>query len=113
MILVDLETHEFLENEELLTRFDQNNRYQDLIQRDTPLIVVEETTPSLDPGELNHLQHRFGYTREEVRMILAPMAAEGKDESHTHVEGGRSALDRSEADSQEGLRELQAAARSE
>src|SRR5580698_7616450 len=79
MILADLETHEFLENEELLTRFDQNNRYQDLIQRDTPLIVVNETTTPLDPAELNRLQHRFGYTREEVRMILAPMATEGKE----------------------------------
>jgi glutamate synthase domain-containing protein 2/glutamate synthase domain-containing protein 1/glutamate synthase domain-containing protein 3 len=79
MILVDLETHEFLENDELLCRFDQNNRYQDLIQRDTPLIVLEEDTKPLDPVELNRLQHRFGYTREEVRMILAPMAAEGKE----------------------------------
>jgi glutamate synthase domain-containing protein 2/glutamate synthase domain-containing protein 1/glutamate synthase domain-containing protein 3 len=79
MILVDLETHEFLENEELLCRFDQNNRYQDLIQRDTPLIVVDEATEPLDAAELNRLQHRFGYTREEVRMILAPMAAEGKE----------------------------------
>jgi glutamate synthase (NADPH/NADH) large chain len=79
MILVDLETHEFLENEELLTRFDQNGRYQDLIQADTPLVVFNETVAPLDPSELNRLQHRFGYTREEVRMILAPMAAEGKD----------------------------------
>jgi len=79
MILVDLETHEFLENDELLARFDQNNRYQDLIQRDTPLIIVDEAVDPLDAGELNRLQHRFGYTREEVRMILAPMAAEGKD----------------------------------
>jgi hypothetical protein len=38
-----------------------------------------ETLAPLDPAELNRLQHRFGYTREEVRMILAPMAAEGKD----------------------------------
>jgi glutamate synthase domain-containing protein 2/glutamate synthase domain-containing protein 1/glutamate synthase domain-containing protein 3 len=79
MILVDLETHEFLENDELLARFDQNNRYQDLIQRDTPLIIVDETVEPLEAVELNRLQHRFGYTREEVRMILAPMAAEGKD----------------------------------
>jgi len=79
MILVDLETHEFLENEELLTRFDQNGRYQDLIQADTPLVVFNETVAPVDPAELNRLQHRFGYTREEVRMILAPMAAEGKD----------------------------------
>jgi len=79
MILVDLETHEFLENEELLTRFDQNGRYQDLIQADTPLVVFHETVAPIDPAELNRLQHRFGFTREEVRMILAPMAAEGKD----------------------------------
>jgi len=79
MIMVDLETHEFLENDELLARFDQNNRYQDLVQRDTPLIVLDETVAPLDPAELNRLQHRFGYTREEVRMILAPMAAEGKE----------------------------------
>src|SRR5271155_705270 len=79
MILADLETHEFLENEELLARFDNKNRYQDLIQRDTPLIVVDENVEPLDSTELNRLQHRFGYTREEVRMILAPMAAEGKD----------------------------------
>jgi len=79
MILVDLESHEFLEDEELLTRFDKNGRYQDLIQADTPLVVFNETVAPLDPGELNRLQHRFGYTREEVRMVLAPMAAEGKD----------------------------------
>jgi glutamate synthase domain-containing protein 2/glutamate synthase domain-containing protein 1/glutamate synthase domain-containing protein 3 len=79
MILADLETHEFLENDELLTRFDQNGRYKDMVQLDIPLLPSEEVSAPLDPPELNRLQHRFGYTREEVRMILAPMAAEGKD----------------------------------
>jgi glutamate synthase (NADPH/NADH) large chain len=79
MILVDLETHEFLENDKVLARFDQTRRYQDLVQRDTPLVAAGNRTEPLDPVELNSLQHRFGYTREEVRMILAPMAAEGKD----------------------------------
>ena len=79
MILADLETHEFLENDELLTRFDQNGRYKDMVQLDTPLLASEEGFVPLDALELNRLQHRFGYTREEVRMILAPMAAEGKD----------------------------------
>jgi glutamate synthase domain-containing protein 2/glutamate synthase domain-containing protein 1/glutamate synthase domain-containing protein 3 len=79
MILVDLETHEFLENDELLARFDRKNRYQDLVQPDMPLISEDNSSQSLDPVELNRLQHHFGYTREEVRMILAPMAAEGKD----------------------------------
>ncbi len=78
MILADLETHEFLENEELLARFDAAGNYQDIVQRDTPL-VAERALPPLDAAERNHLLHRFGYSREEVRMILAPMAAEGKD----------------------------------
>jgi len=79
MILVDLETHEFLENEELLTRFDKNSGYKDLVQLDVRLTASENPSDVLDASELNRLQHRFGYTREEVRMILAPMAAEGKD----------------------------------
>ncbi|HTJ28860.1 MAG TPA: glutamate synthase large subunit [Acidobacteriaceae bacterium] len=79
MILVDLETHEFLENEQVLARFDEKNHYQDLIQPDTPLAPYDQTTQTLDTIELNRLQHGFGYTREEVRMILAPMASEGKE----------------------------------
>jgi len=79
MILVDLETHEFLENDELLGRFDQNDKYRDLVQRDNPLTGADNLPAPMDAAELNRLQHRFGYTREEVRMILAPMAAEGKD----------------------------------
>ena len=79
MIVVDLETHEFLMNDELLARFDKNNQYQDLLQTDTPLEASEEELSKLDAGELNRLQHRFGYTREEVRMVLAPMATEAKD----------------------------------
>ena len=80
MILADLETHEFLENEELLARFDAAGNYQDIVQRDTPL-PVDPVAPlaALDAAELNRLQHCFGYSREDVRMILTPMAAEGKD----------------------------------
>src|SRR6201996_2316790 len=51
MILVDLETGEFLENDELLARFDRNGRYQDLVQADTPLIVADETVAPIDPVE--------------------------------------------------------------
>ena len=44
-----------------------------------PLEDSAESLPPLGVAELNRLQHRFGFTREDVRMILAPMAAEGKD----------------------------------
>ena len=79
MIVADLDFHRFFENDEILRIYDTKRHYQDLIQLDTPLEESAEFLPPLGVAELNRLQHRFGFTREDVRMILAPMAAEGKD----------------------------------
>ncbi len=79
MIVADLEFHRFFENEEILRIFDQKRHYQDLIQLDVPLEDSAELLAPMGIEELNRLQRGFGFTREDVRMILAPMAAEGKD----------------------------------
>jgi glutamate synthase (ferredoxin) len=79
MIVADLDFHRFFENDEVLRIFDQKRHYQDLIQFDVPLEDSPDPLHPLGVTELNRLQHRFGFTREDVRMILAPMAAEGKD----------------------------------
>ena len=79
MIVADLDFNRFFENEEILRIYDTKRHYQDLIQLDTPLEDSDETPAPLGATELNRLQHRFGFTREDVRMILQPMAAEGKD----------------------------------
>jgi glutamate synthase domain-containing protein 2/glutamate synthase domain-containing protein 1/glutamate synthase domain-containing protein 3 len=79
MIVADLDYHRFFENDEILRIYDQKRHYQDLIQLDVPLEDSAEFLPPLGVTELNRLQRRFGYTREDVRMFLAPMAAEGKD----------------------------------
>lgn len=79
MIIADLDFHRFFQNDEILRIFDAKRQYQDLIQLDTPLEDSSDKLPLLDPVELNRLQRRFGYTREDVRMILQPMAGEGKD----------------------------------
>ena len=79
MIVADLDFNRFFENDEILRIYDTKRHYQDLIQLDTPLEDSDETPGALDPVELNRLQHHFGFTREDVRMILQPMAAEGKD----------------------------------
>ncbi len=79
MIVADLDLNRFLENDEILRIYDQKRHYQDLIRMDTPLDASHEPVDPLEPAELNRLQHHFGFTREDVRMILAPMAAEGKD----------------------------------
>ncbi|KAA6464487.1 glutamate synthase large subunit [Acidobacteria bacterium AB60] len=79
MIVADLEFHRFFENEEILRIFDRKRNYEDLIRADTPLEDSEYMPGKLEDGVLNRFHHRFGFTREDVRMILAPMAAEGKD----------------------------------
>jgi glutamate synthase (NADPH/NADH) large chain len=79
MIVADLDLHRFFENDEILRNYDAKRHYHDLIQLDTPLEDSSEALPAREPAELNLLQRRFGYTREDVRMILQPMAAEGKE----------------------------------
>jgi len=40
---------------------------------------LEPSTSTPPLGDLAQLHQAFGYTREDVRMVLAPMAADGKD----------------------------------
>ena len=76
MLVVDLEKHKVLEDEELLALFDADPIYAKLIE-DSPLIPAAVSAP--DNAALTASQKGFGYTREDVRMILQPMAADGKD----------------------------------
>jgi glutamate synthase domain-containing protein 2/glutamate synthase domain-containing protein 1/glutamate synthase domain-containing protein 3 len=79
MIVADLDFNRFFETEEILSIYDQKREYEYLVQQDVPLTDSASTPAPLVAAELNRLQHCFGYTREDVRMILAPMATEGKD----------------------------------
>jgi glutamate synthase (ferredoxin) len=76
MLIVDLVNHKVYENEALLELFDAGTTYAGLAE-DTTLAPV--STLDLDPAALTAAQRGFGYTREDVKMILQPMAVEGKD----------------------------------
>lgn len=76
MLVVDLEERKLYEDEELLVLFDKGATYAKLVE-DTPLLPL-----AVEPVEVAALaikQRGFGYTREDVKMILQPMATEGKD----------------------------------
>jgi glutamate synthase (ferredoxin) len=75
MIGVDTEEHKIYHNEEMLDAFDAKATYASLVE-ETPLVPIEVTTSDVD---LASLQRGFGYTKEDVKMILQPMAAGGKD----------------------------------
>jgi glutamate synthase (NADPH/NADH) large chain len=76
MLVVDLVNHKVYEDEALLELFDMGATYARLVE-ETPLVAV--TAPDIVPAVLAVAQRGFGYTREDVKMILQPMAVEGKD----------------------------------
>jgi glutamate synthase (NADPH/NADH) large chain len=76
MLVVDLDEHKVYEDEQLFARFDADPVYAQLL-RDIPLPALPVTAPESET--LGALQRGFGYTREEVKMILQPMAVDGKD----------------------------------
>jgi glutamate synthase (NADPH/NADH) large chain len=75
MIGVDMVERKIYHNDEMLDAFDAKATYATLVE-DTPLLGVEGTDVV---GDLAALQRGFGYTKEDVKMILQPMAATGKD----------------------------------
>jgi glutamate synthase (NADPH/NADH) large chain len=75
MLVADMDAHQLLEDDQLLKEFDRFTGYGKLVA-DTPLEPAA-FTPVVE--DLTQLQQLFGYTREDVRMVLAPMASDGKD----------------------------------
>ena len=77
MLVVDLEQHKVYEDAELLEMFDAGAAYAKLVP-EAPLNAIPYQSGNT-AEDLAAKQLGFGYTREDVRMILAPMATEGKD----------------------------------
>ena len=78
MILLRLAQGKLLEGEVLERYFDERATYATLID-DVPLEPVADPVPVLPMDEITRLQRGFGYTREDVKMVVAPMALESKE----------------------------------
>ncbi len=76
MLVVDLREHKVYDDVALLELFDRGEVYAQLSE-DTPLVPLP--VEAQEAARLSALQRGFGYTREDVKMILQPMATEGKD----------------------------------
>lgn len=77
MLVVDLKAHRLYNDRELHTLFDRAEQYSDLLEN----FVLEpvEPRPVLAADRLQELQRGFGYTREDTKIVLLPMAQDGKD----------------------------------
>jgi glutamate synthase (ferredoxin) len=80
MIAVDLESKEVLKNWELKTRIAQNNPYGEWLKKRQTLVNQPfPETRLLDEQSLLKIQTAFGYTIEDVEMIIEEMAASAKE----------------------------------
>ncbi|MBV8886476.1 MAG: glutamate synthase large subunit, partial [Chroococcidiopsidaceae cyanobacterium CP_BM_RX_35] len=82
MIAVDLETHEVLKNWEIKQRIAQEKPYGEWLRthrREINRLKPPILTPQLEKQDLLRLSIAFGYTTEDVEMVIQPMASEGKE----------------------------------
>lgn len=77
MLIVDLIDRKVYQDDELLKIFDSGATYAQRLEA-LPFEPEFTETP-IHAEELKAAQRGFGYTREDVNMILKPMAVEGKD----------------------------------
>ena len=77
MLVVDLVDGRVYENDELLSIFDSGAHYAQFLE--TGAFEPVDSGEVMAADELMAIQRGFGYTREDVKMVLQPMAAEGKD----------------------------------
>ena len=81
MIYLDLPAHRLLEDAEIKTRYSRRRPYRRWVEENRIAIqgLFSEIVPSEVPGDLARRQRRFGYTQEDVNLILEPMARDGKE----------------------------------
>ncbi len=78
MLCIDLDEKKLYENDEVQEVFDGRAPQYEALLDDRTLDPNTPVAP-LAEGELLRLQHGFGYSREDVKMVLQPMVADGKD----------------------------------
>ncbi|MGL5879795.1 MAG: glutamate synthase central domain-containing protein, partial [Xenococcaceae cyanobacterium] len=80
-IAVDLKTKEILKNWEIKERLSQKNAYGDWVKQYRHQHQTQEflKETQLETSQLLKQQTAFGYTAEDVEMVIQPMALDGKE----------------------------------
>jgi len=76
MLGVDMAERRIYHNEDMMDAFDAKFAYATLVEE---TLLEGQPTEPMAADALLATQKGFGYTKEDVRMILQPMAASGKD----------------------------------
>ncbi|HBL10837.1 MAG TPA: glutamate synthase large subunit, partial [Cyanobacteria bacterium UBA11162] len=81
MIAVDFETHEILKNWEIKQRVAKTLPYGEWLHQHRQVIKPQpfSNASQLDPQALLRQQTAFGYTAEDLELIIEPMTTQGKE----------------------------------
>ena len=81
MVYLDLPNHRLLEDAEIKTRYARRKPYRRWVEENRISIqgLFTEVVPSGIPSDLTARQRQFGYTDEDIELILTPMAKTGKE----------------------------------
>ena len=81
MLTVDLEHHEILKNWDIKEQVAREAPYGQWLREGRKTIDLKSfpETPQMDNTDVLRQQSAFGYTAEDVEMILQPMATQGKE----------------------------------
>jgi glutamate synthase (NADPH/NADH) large chain/glutamate synthase (ferredoxin) len=81
LLVVDTQRHVVLRSADAKLEVAQRNPYRRWVGRVVRQLPAEVSAlgPALPPDELTARQHAFGYTHEDLKLVIAPMAAESKD----------------------------------
>ena len=82
MLLVDLEQKRLIPDEELKATLARSHPYKEWLERTQ--IVLEDLPPAGDEATLSNLsllnrQQAFGYTQEDLRILMTPMGTQGEE----------------------------------
>ncbi len=82
MLLVDLHQHRLITDNEIKATISRQKPYRHWV-RDNRIelrgLLSPAEPPKEDPERLLRQQHAFGYTEEELKMIITPMADQGQE----------------------------------
>ena len=82
MLLLDLQQKRIVPDNEIKAAISRRKPYRKWV-KDNKIelrgLFVPSEIPSEDPAELRCKQHAFGYTEEEIKLIVAPMASRGQE----------------------------------
>jgi len=82
MLLVDLLQHRIVSDNELKGKIARQRPYRHWVREnriDLRGLQAPPEVPAVEPGILRQKQHAFGYTEEELKMVLSPMASRGQE----------------------------------